>query len=277
MNKNNKKFIFIGLIFIILIFIVIIKSLNIFSNIKHISFENFNNYISSNEDIIVYYGQENCGACKEFYPILKKVSKNLGLKIYYLDSDKISNQEEIDILESLNIFTTPTVLVKNNNKNYVFSKQEELYNIYNILYNFKFPEKIDRPIGINIISFEDVIEKYKNDFDFILYIGKDDCRDCKKFYPRLEKYINNNQLGIYYFNLNSIKGNNKLYKKIDKIFKISWVPSVYHINNGEIISQYQYLNEEYYKIENKKEQLEIEVKFFTEFCEWFNTQNKIYK
>ncbi len=59
--------------------------------------------------------------------------------------------------------------------------------------------------GLPIISYEEVVEKINGGEEFILYIGRDTCPQCRLFAPNLERGIveKNLQTPSYYFNVQS--------------------------------------------------------------------------
>lgn len=64
------------------------------------------------------------------------------------------------------------------------------------------------------------------------------------------------------------------YNKIKDDFDINWVPSVYHINNGEIISKFEYLSSEYYGL-NDFEKESAEINYNNEFNRWMENCNQL--
>lgn len=50
------------------------------------------------------------------------------------------------------------------------------------------------------ISLEEVEEKIHSREDFYLYVGRPTCPYCQKFFPNLEKAIQDTQVSVYYLN-----------------------------------------------------------------------------
>lgn len=87
---------------------------------------------NKNEKNIVMIGRDSCGWCQKYIPILSKIVKDKEIKIYYLDTDKLTNEENTSLNDSDSLFTseefgTPTIILVQNNKitNYNIGYLEE--------------------------------------------------------------------------------------------------------------------------------------------------------
>jgi predicted bacteriocin transport accessory protein len=135
--------------------------------------------------------------------------------------------------------------------------------------------------GIQELDFEKLDNLMETNTQFLLYIGRSDCGDCIEFYPILEEYMNNHSdEGIYYVNIKSIRDAAKkedatdeekqFYEDFYTTFKLEWTPTIEWISAGKIISKYQYLDEDYYEIEDRQEQIEKRKEFITQFESFMN-------
>lgn len=133
--------------------------------------------------------------------------------------------------------------------------------------------KID---GIVEITYEELTLSLNNDVKFILYIGRPDCGDCMAFYPVLEKYIDEHEgTGIYYLNIkefrdaalkeDATKEEKEFFENIYKELDFDWTPTIQVISQGKIEKRYQYLDEEYYEIDDREEQIHKKQEFLDEF------------
>lgn len=59
-----------------------------------------------------------------------------------------------------------------------------------------------------------------------------------------------------------------VYQQIKKIFSLDWVPCLFHVRNGIIISRYQYLDSDYYGIEDENEMVTVKNQFKSKFFSW---------
>ena len=78
-------------------------------------------------DMIIHCGQDTCGACRAFTPLVAKMANEVNLDIYYLDVDLISSQKE---LEKWQIQETPTLIVISDGKNWIYRgtlSEDDLY------------------------------------------------------------------------------------------------------------------------------------------------------
>lgn len=138
--------------------------------------------------------------------------------------------------------------------------------------------------GIKEISYEELLIKMDKN-SFIVYVGRDDCQDCKKFNIYLTDYFEKHKdKGFYYLDLQelrkmAIKNNaNKedimAYEEIRKKLDIKWVPTVLYINNNEILSKYEFLSEGFYDIDSKSVQEKELEKAYKDFSDWMSKYEK---
>ena len=129
---------------------------------------------------------------------------------------------------------------------------------------------------ISISDFEKIVNSGEK---AIVYYGQDCCRDCQKFHPIVEEYVDSeNGSGLYYFNIKDFRDRSKaedakeadiqFYKDLTDKFDISWVPCVCHIVNGKIESKYEFLSKEYYEIEDETEKEKVVEEYVTQFVLW---------
>ncbi len=87
------------------------------------------------------------------------------------------------------------------------------------------------------MNYETVLKKLKQKEDFVLYIGRPDCKDCQEFEPYLKKYLKKNKgVYLYYLNIkeirekayatNASKEDQKAYKQMRKKLDFSWTPTL---------------------------------------------------
>ena len=199
----------------------------------------------------------------------------------YLDADEIKNT---DYLDNLGIKYTPTIIVIDKGNVNIYEDLD--YNlVYNILSGTN-DTKIDRPVGLVEISDEQLEDKMNSNTDFVVYIGRSDCRDCEKFHPIVENFVStNNNYGLYYFNAKALRDNSlnsnattsdiDMYNNFKTKYDVQWFPSVYHIINGKIKTKYEYLDEKYYEIIDEEEKQKIIDKYEKEFIEWIHKCNDL--
>lgn len=277
MRVSNKKIIcFIVFVGICLVAFCVHFFLN---SSQDITINDFKRIIENNESAIVYYGQDSCGACQVIYPEVKKVSNESKIKIKYLDADKIENN---DILKKYNILYTPEIIVINAG-NVIVYDDLSVANIKLIFDSINNDLVIERPQYMTEINYDELQAKVSSNTDFILYIGREDCRDCQKFYPIAKEYADSNgNNGIFYFSIkeirdktlteNALEEDIEFYENIKKKFEINWVPSVYYVHNGKIITHFEYLSPEYYKLE-ENERKNTEEQYYNDFLKWMNECN----
>lgn len=266
------------IIFIIMAYLLLLSSCRSDNLFQDTSQRKIEKAIENKSDMIVFYGQDLCGTCVSYMPLVNEAAKSLNKKVHYLDADKYYGSE---FLKKYDIELSPSLIIIEDG---VLTKYEGNYDIETTKKimagnHESIKERFDE---LATISYETLVFKMSQKLDFILYIGRPDCPDCQKFEPILNEFISSNKKsGVYYLNIKEFRDNTlgespgaqdiAFYEGLKSDFDIQWVPSVYHIVNGEITSKYQYLNSEYYSIEADKERLIEEERFLNEFIEWMQT------
>lgn len=135
--------------------------------------------------------------------------------------------------------------------------------------------------GIKEIQYTELQKLMKEDVSFILYLGRPDCGDCQAFHPILEDYLQDHpRQGVYYLNIKSFrdaslkKGATKkekaFYKNLYKTFDFDWTPTLEVISRGKVKKKYQYLDEDYYQIKDRSQQIKKRDEFIKEFKIFMN-------
>lgn len=247
---------------------------------QKISANEFLSLIENKEQAVIYYGQEDCSACRTFFAMLRNVSENESIKVLYLDSESLKQKDE-EILEKYYIRETPTLIVVSNGTPYIYRNITNKEQMKNVILNTNIIE--DRLNTIEIIDSDGLEKKLQAGLDFFLYIGRTDCRDCIKFYPILEQYVSEgSNRGLYYFDIKKYRDltreegvtRNDDYEKLRKKYDIEWVPSVYHIRSGIIVAKYQFLSETFYELDETEQKLQ-EQRYIEDFYNWMQREMMI--
>lgn len=118
---------------------------------------------------------------------------------------------------------------------------------------------------------------------FLLYIGRDDCLDCINFHPILEAFLQDNEgTYIYYLNILEYRNNAvsetassteiEFYENLQETFEFDWVPTIKMMSNGKVVDHYQYLDSDYYKLDEEQQVVELErqLEYFHEWMlQWY--------
>ncbi len=275
----KKKFIW--LIVITLLFVGISWVMrNNKNSMMQIRIDNVLDAVNKEEDMIVYYGQEDCGECKEFSKMIDKIILEKNMVVSYLDADSMSDDEREKFIQ-FEIELTPALIIVMKGNVYIYRNLESKKDVETAMTQTNIAE--ERFDELKEIDYEELDRKTEINTDFFLYIGRDDCRDCRKFYPIVEQFISENPgMGMYYLDIkkyrnlvNSNNGNGEdasFYDGLKKRYQIEWVPSVYHIRNGIIVDKYEFLNEEYYELGTEEQQTSEEM-YIQEFKDWMRREH----
>lgn len=150
--------------------------------------------------------------------------------------------------------------------------------VFGCAYTKKEEASKDRVTTIEEIDYKSLVEKLGQNEDFLLYIGRPDCGDCKEFYPYLETYVDQTNQGIYYLNIQNFRDNAKkedaseqektFYENLQKNLNFDWTPTLVRYVNGKVKAKYTFLDLDYYKIEDEEKQKEKYQEFLDEFYTW---------
>ena len=150
--------------------------------------------------------------------------------------------------------------------------------LFGCAYTKKEEASKDRVTTIEEIDYDSLVEKLGQNEDFILYIGRPDCGDCKEFYPYLETYVDQTNQGIYYLNIQNFRDNAQkedaseqektFYENLQKNLDFDWTPTLVRYVNGKVKAKYTFLDLDYYKIEDGEKQKEKYQEFLDEFYTW---------
>ena len=150
--------------------------------------------------------------------------------------------------------------------------------LFGCAYTKKEEASKDRVTTIEEIDYNSLVEKLGQNEDFLLYIGRPDCGDCKEFYPYLETYVDQTNQGIYYLNIQNFRNNAKkedaseqektFYENLQKNLDFDWTPTLVRYVNGKVNAKYTFLDLDYYKIEDGEKQKEKYQEFLDEFYTW---------
>ena len=130
--------------------------------------------------------------------------------------------------------------------------------------------------GIVEKNYEELTALCEEDVNFVLYIARPDCGDCIGFKPILDDYLKTHKdAGVIYLNTKTIRdAANKddatqkeidFYENVRKRFDFQWTPTLEVIDHGKVKKKYQYLDFDYYEIEDREEQLARRQEFIDEF------------
>lgn len=133
--------------------------------------------------------------------------------------------------------------------------------------------------GIHELTYQQLNDKLSSDDLFVLYIGRPDCGDCKEFHPILTSYLQENEgTYLYYLNIQAFrdaatkedasKEEIDFYENMREELDFKWTPTLKLVNKGETISEYTYLNQEYYKIKDDTKKDQAKKKFVEDFKTW---------
>lgn len=271
----------IFLIFVLCIFIISFSFAGKKEKFKETTVDKMLEALEENKEMIVYFGQEDCSACTVFSDILMDVKKETKQEIFYLDSNSMDENEK-RVMEEYYISETPALIVISKGDMVFYRDLTVAEDIKKALNNLNIEK--ERMNSVKIIEYEELEQKFQAGTDFFIYIGREDCRDCAKFFPILEQYVENGKnRGMYHLDIKKYRDLAQLenadekdidfYEKIKKEFNIEWVPSIYHVRNNIIVSKYEFLSEEFYRLDGD-EQKEQEQMYIDDFYMWMEKELK---
>ena len=113
-----------------------------------------------------------------------------------------------------------------------------------------YEENSDR---LDNISKGDFKKKISSQENFWMYVGRPNCPDCQKYYPRLEKYLEDNNLKLLYFNTKVKVSQKEEMVEFLNDLGVDEVPAILEIKNGEV--------EKIYDMQKKEDIVNFEVEY----------------
>lgn len=254
----------------VIIMIISVSILVISSNPLEITQNEFEELVRNKETASIYFFQDSCGTCQSLRPIVEENSNTQNIKLKYLNADSVNN----DFWEKWNISTVPSIIRIESGNVFVYENFSTKDEINDILNDRQRKINIDRQTAIADITYENFFDMMNSNSDFIIYIGRNDCRDCKAFHPILTSYVSETGKGLYYFDVKELRDSrndgNNLYDDMVDMINLQWVPSILHISDRKVLSKYEYLCKEYYELDEEDKKI-MEQQYYGLFVEWMES------
>ncbi len=224
------------------------------------------------KSMVVFYGQEDCGSCIGYWPVVEEAAQALGLSVGILDYDSVTDSS---FLDEHDIFFTPTLIILHQGEVTRYEGYADLEATKLMMCGGLETEK-DRLGEITPLSYDAFLEKMSQPTDFLLYVGKADCKDCQEFYPILEEYVDTHDgTGVYSIEVNELRAAREdAYEQLKESLDLQWLPTLYRIVNGHVASSCQYLSADYYAITDAEEAAAEKELAVEACCDWLWTQSK---
>lgn len=78
--------------------------------LKEISYKKYHKMLDNKETFVLEIMRKDCSACKNFKPKLEEVVKDYKITVYYIDTDKLSEEDSDKLYQETGISGTPTVI-----------------------------------------------------------------------------------------------------------------------------------------------------------------------
>lgn len=231
--------------------------------VEEISLDELEELIQKGDNSIIFCTQETCSGCKAIEPIVKKLAKEIGVKVYAFDLD---TQEAKEFLYQYGLNQVPAIIKISDSGMNIYKGTLTEEDIRRALAT----ETIvyERFNSIVAIKYSDYLQKKNENIDFFVYFGSELCSDCIDFHQVLEQFFYNNpKSGVYYVDLDS----EEEYQKIIDENYIEWIPIMLHIKNGVELSSYEYPS---YAYRQEKNHQNIDSQAALDFIKWFENELK---
>lgn len=188
MNKNLKiALIALGIVVLIIAF-YFISTLMIPKYVEEIDYAEYQELINEDKDLYFFVGSE------ENKTRLEEIAKDADLKIYYLESSSLTDDEKEGIYEG--------------SDKLIYRKDGEVYATYDgDFQNYQFMDTLiswgaipRQIVDITVADYLQIIEEDKYSF---MFIGSATCSYCTMFEPELEALLEDYDVDIYYLDLST--------------------------------------------------------------------------
>ena len=115
MNKHKKRaLIIVAACLVIAVGALVADRMLSKSNLVEIKYSEMMQKVDNKESFIVLFSQTTCSHCMDFKPKLERVANKFGIKIYYLETDLLSEDEHAELKKKFSFSGTPTTIFINN-------------------------------------------------------------------------------------------------------------------------------------------------------------------
>ena len=126
-EARNRKSMTALIVSIISIIAVIVVVSMIYAKMKkteseEINYKKYTQLMKADERFILFIGAASCSHCKTYTKTINRVITDYQIKVYYLDVDKLKEEEYKDLNRSITYSGTPTTVVIEKGKEYEKSK-----------------------------------------------------------------------------------------------------------------------------------------------------------
>ena len=155
---------------------------------------NYNKYekVLSNDESIVYVGNN-----EDEIKTLTELAKSKKLDIYYLNSDKLTDEEKNAVYDGAT--SSSKLIIKNDNNEIVYSNEYTTTKITSALVDAGILSK-----GIQTVKVSEYLNIIKESGYHFMFVGSETCSWCQKFKPELEKVVEEYNLNAYYVDLSTV-------------------------------------------------------------------------
>lgn len=237
MKKLRNILIVLGVLFLFIGVPILSGNSSIF---KNVSYGDFKELLNSEEFTMVYIGSPNCSHCNNMKPSLKKLYDEVGVKINYLNSEKLSKDQinEIAALdEGLAKFGTPTFIYIKDGEMVGYKMGEVAYDEFKELYD-TYSRYEDTTVYYKEISVSTYLKKYESKDVTVLVVGLSSCENCTNYKKVMNKVARKYDATINYIEYDSLTKKNKTkLKDINKKFETFTTPYTVISKDGKIIEE----------------------------------------
>lgn len=116
-KKNTIIIIIASILLVLIVSILLLYNKNV--GLEKINYEQVNTLMENEESFVLCISRTTCSHCDDFKPKLDRVAKKNKIKIYYIDIDEESdeNEDKFRSIISFNGSTPTTVFIKNGVEN----------------------------------------------------------------------------------------------------------------------------------------------------------------
>ena len=73
-----------------------------------------------------------------------------------------------------------------------------------VVYNLKYTKASPNPIGLEEITYKEIVKKKDNEDNFILIVSRSNCSHCTSYKPKVEKVAKENRITVYYIDTDTL-------------------------------------------------------------------------
>lgn len=122
----------------IFIFTIVLTGCNKYRTYTEVSYDEFQAKLENKDTFVIVMGSSICGACESYKITMDKVIKDEQVEIFYLDFNKLTEEQDSKIYSKFVVQKTPTtIFIKDGEETSTYDRLVGVYSYSDVIANLK--------------------------------------------------------------------------------------------------------------------------------------------